>query len=296
MAVRAARLHEIGGAPQVDEIDAPEGVGLVQVSTSALNPIDISIGNGRFFGGSPPTPYVIGSEVVGTTDDGRRVWVRGRQLMAEVVKPDAGHWVFEIPDGVGDATALGCGIAGLTAWLAVSWRAPVRPDDTVLVLGASGTLGSIAVQASKLLGAKHVIGAARRTDLIPGAADEVFDLGSDGPMPSATLIIDALWGEPLERAFAAASVGVRIVNLGQSAGPVSTLQSGWVRLNSAEILGHSLFTISPDVAGPGYRELCEHARDGAISFETEIFGLDDVTGAWAKQASGSPGRKILVEL
>ncbi len=86
MAVRAARLHEIGGVPQVDEIDAPQGGGLVRVSTAALNPIDISIANGRFYGGSPPTPYVIGSEVVGTAEDGRRVWVRGRQLMAEVVE------------------------------------------------------------------------------------------------------------------------------------------------------------------------------------------------------------------
>ena len=56
MAVRAARLHEIGGVPQVDEVDAPQGGGLVRVSTAALNPIDISIANGRFYGGSPPTP------------------------------------------------------------------------------------------------------------------------------------------------------------------------------------------------------------------------------------------------
>jgi NADPH2:quinone reductase len=294
--MRAARLHEIGGAPQVDEIDAPEGDGVIRVSTGALNPIDISIGNGRFYGGSPPTPYVIGSEVVGTTGDGRRVWARGRQLLSEVVDLEEVQWVFDVPEGVGDATALGCGIAGLTAWLAVSWRAPVRPDDTVLVLGASGTLGSVAVQAAKLLGAKHVIGAARRTDLIPAAADEVFDLGSDGPMPAASLIVDALWGEPLQRAFAAAEVGVRIVNLGQSAGAGATLESGWVRGKVAEILGHSLFIVPTDVAARGYRELCEHARDGAISFETEIFALDDIAGAWVKQASGSPGRKIVVEL
>ncbi len=294
--MRSARLHTIGGVPQVDEIDAPEGEGLVHVSTSALNPIDISIGAGRFYGGSPPTPYVIGSEAVGTAADGRRVWVRGRQVMAEVVKPEPAHWVFDVPDGVGDGTALGCGIAGLTAWLAVSMRAPVKPDDTVLVLGASGTLGSVAVQASKLLGAKHVIGAARRTDLIPAAADEVFDLGGEGEMPAATLIVDALWGEPFERAFAAAPVGVRIVNLGQSAGAGATLQSGWVRGKVANILGHSLFDIPADIASAGYRELCEHARDGAIEIETEIFGLDDIVDAWSKQASGSPGRKILVEL
>ncbi len=79
-----------------------------------------------------------------------------------------------------------------------------EPDDTVLVLGASGTLGSVAVQGAKLLGARRVIGAARRTDLVSAAADEVFDLAGDDDLPEATLIVDCLWGEPVERALAAA--------------------------------------------------------------------------------------------
>ena len=180
MAVRAARLHEIGGVPQVDEIDAPQGGGLVRVSTAALNPIDISIGNGRFYGGSPPTPYVVGSEVVGTAEDGRRVWVRGRQLMAEVVEPGRAHWVFDIPDGVGDGTALGCGIAGLTAWLAVSWRAPVQARrhrarsrrERHARLGRRPGGEAPRRQARDRRGAPH--------GSVPAAADEVFDLGGDG--------------------------------------------------------------------------------------------------------------------
>ncbi len=145
--MRAARLHELGGIPRLDEIDPPEGAGLVRVSASSLNPVDVSIGNGRFYGGSPPTPYVIGSEVAGTTEDGRRVWVRGRELMAELVDPEAG-WVFEIPDGVSDGLALACGIAGLTAWLAVAWRVPVgarrhraRPGRERGSLGVNGRAG-----------------------------------------------------------------------------------------------------------------------------------------------------------
>jgi NADPH2:quinone reductase len=291
--MRAARLHEVGGLPQVDEIPAPEGPGSVRVSSAALNPIDISIGTGRFYGGTPPTPFVIGGEVVGETADGRRVWVRGRGLMAEVADP-AGAWVFDVPEGVDDETALACGIAGLTAWLAVSWRTPVRADDTVLVLGASGTLGNVAVQAAKLLGAKRVIGAARRPDLVPDAADDTFDLTGGGDLPAATLIVDALWGEPLARALAAAEVGVRVVHLGQSAGPETTLQSAWVRGKVAEIYGHSLFAVQEDVAAKGYREVCEHARDGRIRFTTETYPLDRVADAWRRQASGSPGAKIVV--
>jgi NADPH2:quinone reductase len=291
--LRAARLHELGGTPQIDEIDAPDGPGLVRVRTASLNPIDIAIGNGRFYGGTPERPYVIGSEVVGETEDGRRVWVRGRERMAELVSPGDG-WMFEVPEGVGDGEALACGIAGLTAWLAVSWRSPVRPDDTVLVLGASGSLGGTAVQAAKTLGARRVIGAARNTAKIPAAADEVVDLSTDAALPAATLIVDGLWGEPVERALDAAESGVRIVQLGQSAGPAATLQSAWVRGKVAEILGHSLFSVPLEVARAGYRDLCEHLRDGKIAFDLETHPLERIADAWGKQASGSPGAKIIV--
>ncbi|HEX4518230.1 MAG TPA: hypothetical protein VH063_01490 [Gaiellaceae bacterium] len=293
--MKAARLHELGGVPTIDEIPAPAGPGLVRVASVALNPIDISVANGRFYGGTPPLPYVIGSEAIGTTEDGRRVWVRGRQLLAEVVDPGSA-WVFDVPEGVDDATALGCGIAGVTAWLALIWRTQVKSDDTVLVLGASGTLGAVAVQAAKVLGARHVIGAARRTEGVPAAADEVVDLSEGGELPSASLIVDALWGEPLERALAAAQVGVRVVHLGQSAGPSATLLSAWVRGRTATILGHSLFDIPADAADAGYRELCVHARAGRIEIETETFPLDRIDEAWGRQASGSPGAKIVVAL
>jgi NADPH2:quinone reductase len=291
--MQAARLHELGGEPRLDEIDQPDGPRLVKVSASALNPIDLSIGNGRFYGGTPEFPYVIGSEAVGTTADGRRVWLRGQGMMSEVVEPPVG-WTLEIPDGVDDGLALACGIAGLTAWLAVSWRAPVQPDDTVLVLGASGSLGSTAVQAAKLLGARRVIGAARRVDLVPDAADEVFDLSSDDDLPAATLIVDGLWGEPIERALASAQNGVRVVQLGQSAGPAATLLSAWVRGKVATIVGHSLFSIPQEVAERGYRELCEHARDGRITYEIEPYPLAEIATAWTRQGTNTPGAKIVV--
>jgi NADPH:quinone reductase-like Zn-dependent oxidoreductase len=290
--VRAARLHEIGGTPVVDEIDEPSGGPVVEVSAAPLNPVDIAKGTGRFYGGSPEPPYVIGGEAVGTLD-GRRVWFRGDGTVAERVAADPVR-VVDIPDGVDDEAAAACGIAGVTGWLAVSWRAPVRENDVVLVLGASGTVGSAALQGAKVLGAKRVIGAARRTDAVPDAADEVVDVRGD--LPEATLIVDNLWGEPLERALAAAASGVRIVHIGQSAGASATLQSAWVRGKVANIHGHSLFAMPDETIATGYRQLCEHVRDGRIRFAVERYDLDHVADAWQRQASGSPGAKIVVEL
>ena len=290
--MRAARLHEIGATPVVDEVDEPEGANL-DVAVSALNPVDITIGTGRFYGGTPDRPYVIGSEAVGTLDDGRRVWVRTGRTMAEraVVDPAI---AAEVPDGVDDATAIACGIAGVTGWLAVAWRTQVGPDDTVLVLGASGSVGAAALQGAKLLGAKRVVGAARRVENVPAAADDAIPLDAD--FPEATVVVDALWGEPAERALAAAASGVRFVHLGQSSSPTATLQSAWVRGKVANVLGHSLFSTPADVLAKGFRELCEHVRDGRIEIPTQVYPLARIGEAWERQASGSPGAKVVVTI
>jgi NADPH2:quinone reductase len=291
--MKAAILNELGGVPQVGEVETPSGPHVVEVLAATLNPVDIAIGNGRFYGGSPDPPYVIGGEAVGRTADGRRVWFRGSATIAEyaVAPPDQS---FEVPDGVADAVAVACGIAGLTGWLAVSWRTRVTPDDTVLVLGASGTLGATAVQGAKVLGARTVVGAARRVDAIPDGADDKVELTGDYELPEATVIVDALWGEPAERALAAAARGARIVQLGQSAGPEAKLQSAWVRGKQLNIHGFSVFAAPRDVLEEGYRELCEHARDGRIEFAIEQHPIEDVAAAWERQASGSPGAKIVI--
>ena len=292
--MRAVRLHELGGPPRVDEVDEVSGDAVLEVSSAGLNPIDVSIGNGRFYGGTPAFPYVIGSEVVGALPGGRRVWWYSRAVMAERVALSAPELAVDVPDGVDDGLALACGVAGLTGWLAVSWRARVTAEDTVLVLGASGILGGTALQSAKLLGAKRVIGAARRTERIPAAADEVVRIDGSETYPEATVIVDGLWGAPFERALAAAAPGVRVVQLGQSAGATSTLESGWVRGKAANILGHSLRSVPAEVRAASYRELAAHAREGRVRYEIETFDLEQIAAAWERQSSGSPGAKIVV--
>jgi NADPH:quinone reductase-like Zn-dependent oxidoreductase len=293
--MRAARLHELGGTPRIDEIDPPEGPNVIAVTTAGLNPVDAAIGSGRFYGGSPQTPYVVGSEGVGIAAGRRRVWFRGSGTIAEQAAA-AEEQMFDVPDGVDDDLALACGIAGLTGWLAVAWRAQVTAEDTVLVLGASGSVGATAVQCAKLLGARRVVGAARQVDRVPDAADATVELRDSYELPAATVVIDVLWGTPAERALEAAAHGVRFVQLGESAEPTATLRSGWVRGKLAEIRGHSLFSTPRDVMADGYRELCEHAREGRIHFHVDAFGLDDIAAAWERQASGSPGAKIVVRI
>ena len=300
--MRAARITELGAPPEVTEV---EDGGSVQILAVALNPIDLAIGSGRFPRGHPPLPYVPGCEAVGLVD-GMRAYLFGEGFgtardgfLAERVDFPAAL-AIPVPDDLDDAAAAACGIAGIAGWVPVARRAPVQPDDRVLVLGATGTVGSVAVQAARALGAARIVAAGRNSDKLERTrelgADEIVLLegddleerfreacGGDGP----TLIVDPLWGEPIRAAVDAAAPRARVVQIGQSAGPEATLTSGSVRLKGLSILGHSNFVLSPADLRDAYREVAGHVAAGRITIDVETFAFDEVSEAWAHQAAGA---------
>ena len=300
--VRAAQIAGVGKAPELVDREVE---GSIEVLAVALNPLDLAIAAGRFYGGHPPLPYVPGCEAVGRLD-GERVYLFGEGrgigrdgFLAERVEFQA-QLAVPVPDGVDDAVAAACGIAGIAGWSPLAERAPVRPDDRVLVLGATGTVGSIAVQVARLLGAERVVAVGRdparlerarelgADATVPLDADDLSDVlreaaGGDGP----TLVVDALWGLPVRAAAEAAAPGARIVNLGQSAGPEATLPSASVRGKSLSILGHSNFALSPDERRQAYLDVTGHVAAGRITIDVQTFALDAVEAAWAAQGAGA---------
>lgn len=306
--MRAARITELGRAPEPCEAPEPsaDGKALFELAAVALNPLDINVGAGRFYGGHPPLPYVPGCEGVGRAPDGTRVYLFGDGmgtkrdgLLAErVAAPE--ELAIPVPEDVDDATAAACGIAGLAGWLPVSWRAPVREGDRVLVLGATGTVGLVALQGAKLLGAARVVAAGRdearlerarelgadaTAKLDEGDLAEAFRAAFDGDGP--TLIVDPLWGAPAQAAAQAAAHGFRLVQIGQSAGPEATFTSAVVRGKDANILGYSDFTVPREVFRNGYVQLAGHVAAGRIRFDVETFPLDQVDEAWRRQQQGA---------
>ena len=216
-----------------------------------LNPLDRAVAAGQFYGGHPPLPYVPGCE----SSDARRaaavVWTFGGGLglarnggMAERAVP--GAVLAELPERADPALAGALGIAGLAGWMPFAWRAPVREGDRVLVLGATGTVGQVAVQAARLLGAGHIVAAGRD----PAGLERALELGADeavgldGDFGEPTYVFDPLCGEPLERAVAAAAPGARIVQLGQAAGPTATLPSAAIRGKQLELYGYTDFAVA----------------------------------------------------
>ena len=303
--MRAALIAELGSPPRPAEL--PDASGL-EIAAVALNPLDIAVGNGRFYGGHPPLPYPPGCEAAGRTEEGTLVYLFGEGrgvaqpgFLAERVSMP-GELQLRLPDGVEPALAAGTGIAGLAGWIPVAWKAKVTPEDRVLVLGASGVVGLVAVQAARLLGAAKVVAAGRDLGRLERArelgADEVVELDGIGGAfgdEGFTVCIDPLWGEPLARALGSAARHARIVHLGQSAGPEAPIRSADVRGKELTIQGHSSFALSREEHDRAYLQVLDHLVHGRIVTDVETYDLDHVEEAWARQQK-STGKKIVVTL
>ena len=308
--MRAAIIREYGTAPEVGEFDEPragDGEVVVEVLAGALNPVDIQMASGSFHQPVPDPPYVPGREGVGRTEDGTRAYFEnpvapfGPLAERALVKSES---LVELPDAVDDDLATCFGVAGLAAWLALERRGHVGEGDTVLVLGASGVVGMIAVQAAKLMGADLVVAAARDPDGLARAEevgadatvllDEVDDMAeafreATGGGPS--VVLDPLWGEPVTAASEAAAPGARIVHVGQSAGPEATFDSRAVRGKELSILGHSNFMVSREERQAAYRRMVEHCVAGELTADVERVPLERVAEAWERQQQG-PHHKL----
>jgi NADPH:quinone reductase-like Zn-dependent oxidoreductase len=312
--MRAAVIERIGELPVVKDVEEPQrqpGQTLIEVTAAPINPIDITTAAGTYPGGSPETPFVAGREAVGrvvesdSLPEGARVYAAGLGFLAEraAVGNDT---LVRIDVDVDDALAACFGVAGMAAWLAVEWRGDLREGETVLVLGASGAVGAIAVQAAKLLGAGRVVAAARNAEGLERArslgADATVKLDEHDDLAAAfleacdgqlDLVVDPVWGEPGAAAVKATSFGGRVVQLGQSAGKEATLESGWIRAKLLSILGHTNFAAPAEVRNDAYLRMLRHAAASELTVDYEVVPLDQVVDAWERQKA-SPGRKLVL--
>jgi NADPH2:quinone reductase len=304
--MRAAVVEEINGTPVVGSVDRPvpdEGQVLIKVSAAGLNPHDLVTAAG--IRAVPPVPYVTGNEGVGFLEDGTRVYFGPVHLpngsMGEYAVI-AEELATPIPAGLSDADALGLGVAGTTAWLAMTWKARLQPGESVLVMGATGAVGQIAVQAAKLLGASRVVAAGRQVEvlqtLLERGADEVVVLDEgyeqrliDASQGGFDLVVDSLFAAPMQAALFATKYGGRLVNLGMRAGRL-------MELSGIAVKGRDLLSYNGDLPpAAAHREAFErmtaHVLAGELIVESETLPIEDIASAWKRQAE-SPNKKLVI--
>lgn len=313
--MRAAVLRARGEPPAPGEFEDPHGDGedpVLEVLAAGLNPIDLAIAAGRVPAREREHPSVPGLEGVGELD-GRRYYFDtplppyGSLAELALVERDS---LIEVPESLDLGLAVSLGVAGFAAWLALTWRAELRPGEDVLVLGASGVVGQFAVQAARLLGAGKVIAAARDTKFCLErarhqlGADAVVQLGGEGDLAERLreavgggydVVVDPLWGEPALAALAALNRDGRLISVGNAAGESAELAVRDFRNRLGRIIGHTNFHAPREVKREAYAAMARHAAAGELTVAVEELPLEEVATAWRKQAE-SPHHKLVVRL
>jgi NADPH:quinone reductase-like Zn-dependent oxidoreductase len=297
--------------PTVNDEDHVEAA----VLAVGLHPRVRTDASGRHYSSTGELPMIPGIDGVAQLDDGRRVYFVADDdfpgTMAERAIVDRRRTV-ELPEDV-DVTRVAAAMnPAMSSWVALRRRVPIEPGQSVLVLGATGNAGTMAVQVAKLLGAGRVVGAGRdksRLDaLIEVGADAVVQLIDDvnatskalaGAAADVDIVIDYLWGEPAQRAMtslltarADRSRALNWIQIGALAGPTIELPSVALRSANLRIQGNGQGAVSATVYLAELPSLIDEINAGHLAITPRPVALRDVEAAWATR--DVPGERTVL--
>lgn len=309
--MKAAVVEVLGQPPKYQEFAEPvsgENEILIQVHAAGLHPIVKAIASGAHYSATGQVPMVAGLDGVGVRPDGARVYFGSARrpwgTMAERCAAPA-SMCLPLPDGISDVEAAAIANPGMSAWLSLRDRGEVKAGEAVLIMGATGVAGQLAIQAARLLGAKRVIAAGRNVDAIAREnVDAIVALGEPEDAVLEALIVEAkngidvvidyLWGRPTElllealaKTFKASSTkSTRLVEVGESAGRTITLPGSVLRSVDLKLLGSGFGSVPLDSILTAIPELFKMAAAGKLRIDVEPVPLADVEAAWNRVEKG----------
>lgn len=310
----AAVLHAFGKPPRCEAFPEPvagDGEALVRVLAASLKPVDKQLASGAHYASSRPLPIVCGTDGVGYLDSGQRVFFGGCRppygaMAQRTVAPRV--FTFAVPEGISNETAAALVNPGVSAWLSLTFRAKLVPGESVLILGATGVAGKLAIQIAKLLGAGRVIAAGRDQEALRAlrelGADATLCLGvpveqlresfiEAAEANGFQVVIDFVWGPPAEAFFSAitrkdfAAIGseTRFIQVGESAGPAVSLRAAALRSAPLTIAGTC--GIPPrEVLADALERVMAYAASGRLRVATECVPLAEIENAWQRDPRG----------
>ncbi len=267
--MQAAVVNVLGQAPKYQSFPVPiadEGEVLIRVHAAGLHPVVKARASGSHYSSDKVVPLIPGVDGMGMLKDGRRVYFASMHApwgsMAELtVTPRS--MCFPVPEVLDDVQAAAIANPGMSAWGSMKERGKLVAGETVLVMGATGVAGQLALQVARHLGAKRVIGAGRNVEELAGAdvdavisltvpEDAVRDAFAAEAANGIDLVIDYLWGRPTElllealaKGFSASSTRpTRLVEVGTSAGLTITLPGATLRSIDLKLMGSGFGSVS----------------------------------------------------
>ncbi len=301
--MKAAIVETFGVPPAYGEFREPvavEGETVVAVRAAPLSPIVRGLASGRHYASGKSAGFVPGVDGVGIDPSGKRVYFLFPKApfgsMAEKALALDGM-LAPVPDALSDEQAAAIATGGLASWVALSRRAPLQKGDTVLVNGATGAAGGMALQIARFFGAGKVIAVGRSpAKLEPLDADVKVEL-EDEPRLRAQLddgvnvVLDFLWGEPALRVLRAATKDrgsrlgeprLRFVQIGTAAGDEIPIRGDMLRSTGIELIGSGIGSISVKELLAGAGELLAAAPAARFHAPFKSVPLSAVTEAWSE--------------
>jgi NADPH:quinone reductase-like Zn-dependent oxidoreductase len=323
--MKAAVVNTWGQTPAYTDLPDPQpgdGTEVAEVEASALTNLTKGVASGKHYAAKDiALPVIPGVDGVARLADGRRVYAAAlgsHGMMAERTLVDPRRAV-EIGEHVDAVTAAAVPNPGMSAWMALSYAAAVKPGDHVLVLGATGVTGSMAVQlAGSVFGAEAVVAAGRDADrlrwLQSVGAQTVIRLGEEdlgarvAELHAARpfdAVLDYLWGEPATEVLGALAAGAttgghhatRYVQIGSMAGPTLSLDAAILRATGVTISGVGLGSVPPEVMRQTQTEalprLLSMVAAGELQLRTQVRRLSDIERVWTDPSTPS-GIRVVV--
>jgi NADPH:quinone reductase-like Zn-dependent oxidoreductase len=312
--MNATVLHAFDKPPHFEQFPEPiaaDGEAIVQVQAAALKPVDKQIASGSHYASPRKLPMICGIDGVGRLEDGSRVYFAGTRppygAMAQRAVVSRQR-CFPLPQDLDDVTAAAVMNPGVSAWLTLAQRAKLVRGEIVVILGATGVTGKLAVQIAKLLGAARVVAAGRNEQVL----NTLHDFGADATIridkPGQGLkdafareagdsgfdvIIDYLWGRPTEallaaitrKEFAVVKSEIRLVQVGESAGATISLPAAVLRSAPLTIMGTAGIP-SPDILMDAFHQVMTRTARGELRIDVEQIPLAQVESAWQRDGRG----------
>lgn len=318
--MHAAVVTSFDEPPHYREFEVPAVPGpdhqLVDVLAVGLHPRVRSGASGKHYTSTGELPMIPGVDGVGRLADGDAVFFladgsmpgpmaeKAVVDMSRTIRLPAGADVLEVAAGMNPA---------MSSWVALRSRVSMQPGSTVMVLGATGNAGSMAVQVAKLLGAARVIAVARNRSrlaelrglgadvLVPLTADgsetaaEIADVGKD-----VDIVLDYLWGAPAEQVMSPLMMGrddpseaIDWIQIGAVAGATIGLPSAILRASNLRILGNGQGSVSPAGYMAELPSLVDVISAGDLVISARAQPLANVEKVWANSDSSSV-RTVLI--
>jgi NADPH:quinone reductase-like Zn-dependent oxidoreductase len=312
--MKAAVVSSFDTAPRFEDFPAPvpadEDEIVVSVLAAGLHPRVRSQASGSHYTSTDELPLVPGIDGVGRDADGRlRYFIlpdTTMGAMAEQTVIDARRSIV-LPEGSDPIAVAAAMNPAMSSWVALRRRIEFQPGQNVLVLGATGNAGQLAVQIAKRFGAGQIIAAGRHAERLAtlpavGATDTVL-LDGDPAAVAAQLgaaarevdvVIDYLWGRPAMDALVAVvtdradrSRPLTWIQIGSVAGATAEIPSAALRAARLQIVGSGQGSVSTRDILAELPALAEEITRGAFTVNTRPVPLADVEKAWTEAASST---------